>query len=145
MKFHPLNDANLEKLNDANLEKLIRQGIPGFEADWTKRVMAQLNAVRPMKDAPTSEPDLAKKYSMLASLIQYRSRVVEMKPDKPEPFVMPEDSGKKYAEQLSKQFTRLLEEKLVQLAPGSTPQSPRYQLTDQGRRFMADYEKEHQG
>ena len=104
--------------------------------------MAKLNAARPMKDVPTSEPVLTQKYSALTKLFKYRSQVVPNKPGKTEPFVMPEDSGKKYAEQLSKQFSQFLEEKLVQLAPGSTPQSPRYQLTDQGQRFIADYERE---
>jgi hypothetical protein len=134
-----------QPLDEKQIDALIRKGYPVFGPEWIARVKAEMNAIEPLVPSDRSAVSSEQKYSTLASLIKYRSRVVEMKPGKPEPLVMPEGSGKKHAEQLSKQFAQLLEENLVHLAPGSTLQSPRYQLTDQGRRFMADYEKEHHG
>lgn len=95
-----------------------------------------------MKDAPTSEPDLTQKYSALTKLFKYRSRVVSIKPGITEPFVMPDDPGKKFAEQTSAEITNLIEEKLIRPAAGQNSKAGRFELTNQGRRFIADYERE---
>ncbi|MEI7807219.1 MAG: hypothetical protein WCJ07_01910 [Verrucomicrobiota bacterium] len=103
--------------------------------------MAKLNATRPMKDASTSKPGLTQKYSALTKLFKYRSRVVSIKPGKTEPFVMPDDPGKKIAEQTSAEITNLIEEKLIRRAAGQNSKAGRFELTNQGRRFIADYER----
>jgi len=101
-----------------------------------EEVMAK---VRPILRPTTKKlSDMIKiKYFVLARVIN-PSQIQE-------PFVMPEDPTKKMlAKMMTEMEKKLVEEKLLQPVPNARPPSVRFKVTELGRRFVADYERDHQ-
>ena len=131
--------------DDKTLEKLIRMGVPGFEQDWLERTMKHLNSIRPLQPVVKKRPDpTAFKYSVLVQCVKHRSQIVPASKTPREPFTMPEYPAKEImAEMMSKLQKQLVKEKLLLPVLPTRSSAARFELTELGRSFVTDYERDH--
>jgi len=138
-------------INDETIEKLIRQGIPGFDADWIRRTKARLNAVKPMQSlnpAPiTSEAELAKlKYSILFQYIKTETTKkmppITMKVKSVTSLQMSEQWRKIGQKPMIVFLQKLVEEKMLVPVKGKGQNAlEEFTITESGRRFAKHFER----
>jgi predicted transcriptional regulator len=116
-------------INDETIEKLIRQGIPGFDADWIRRTKAQMNQVNPLRRS-RKHPALDKTY-----LDKLKYQVLVQIEKKESIKLKPWMSMEVWIVQLKQIENELLKEKLAEKV------SDKFEITELGRRFIRDHKQ----
>jgi hypothetical protein len=132
------------ELKPETIERLLSLGRPPsrFDDAFTERVLEQIRR-QGLAPKPSTEPQPAErglavfKYSLLKDYMEIKATVLPKPTLKP--FVMPEDPAKQAWEEALKEA---VQEELLRPVPNPDPAAAQFEVTEQGRRWVADYERD---